>query len=70
MKGRRVVTALAVVAAAAVGASKLWRRRAKASADRVDLYYEDGSMISLTDGSDDAGRLLATARRLLADARG
>jgi len=69
MKGRRVVTALAV-AAAAVGVSKLWRRRAKASADRVDLYYEDGSMISLTDGSDDAGRLLAAARRLLADARG
>ena len=69
MKGRRVVTALAV-AAAAVGASKLWRRRAKASTDRVDLYYEDGSMMSLTDGSDDAGRLLAAARRLLADARG
>ena len=69
MKGRRVATALAV-AAAAVGASKLWRRRAKASADRVDLYYEDGSMMSLTDGSDDAGRLLAAARRLLADARG
>jgi hypothetical protein len=69
MKRRRVATALAV-AAAAVGASKLWRRRAKASADRVDLYYEDGSMMSLTDGSDDAGRLLAAARRLLADARG
>ena len=69
MKGRRLVTALAV-AVAAVGASKLWRRRAKASADRVDLYYTDGSMMSLTDGSDDAGDLLAAARRLLADARG
>ena len=69
MKGRRLVTALAV-AVAAVGASKLRRRRAKASADRVDLYYTDGSMMSLTDGSDDAGHLLAAARRLLADARG
>ena len=69
MKGRRVVTALAV-AAAAVSASKLWRRRARAGADRVDLYYEDGSMMSLSDGSDDAGRLIAAARRLLIDARG
>ena len=69
MKGRRVVTALAV-AAAAVGASKLWRRRARAGADRVDLYYEDGSMMSLSDGADDAGVLIAAARRLLMDARG
>ena len=30
--------------------------------ERVDLYYDDGSMVSLDDGSADASRLLWLAR--------
>ncbi len=68
MRRRKVVTAVAV-AAASVVVSKLVRRRAKARADRVDVYYEDGSMVSFADGSVEADRLLPIARRLLWAAR-
>ena len=37
--------------------------------ERVDLYFDDGSMISLTDGSPDAAQLLPLARRILGEAR-
>ena len=69
MKRRRFATAL-LVAAASVVVSKLWRRRAARLADRADLYFEDGSMVSFADGSLEAGRLIPIARRILSDARG
>jgi hypothetical protein len=40
-------------------------RRQMPQRDRVDLYYEDGSMISLTNGSPGAERLLAVAREIV-----
>jgi hypothetical protein len=44
-------------------------RRQAAQRDRVDLYYADGSMLSLTDGAPGADRLLPLARDILRTAR-
>ena len=46
-----------------------YRRRSARSRTRVDLYFDDGSMISLAEGSPEAARLLPVARRILATAR-
>ena len=53
---------LLVLAGVAAGAAVLVRRRVGGSRERVDLYFEDGSMTSLEDGSPDAERLLGLAR--------
>ena len=45
-------------------------RRQTAHRDRADLYFDDGSMLSLANGSTGADRLLPIARRVLAEARG
>jgi hypothetical protein len=45
-------------------------RRQAAHRERADLYFEDGSMLSLTDGSPGAERLLPLARRMISEARG
>ena len=44
-------------------------RRRTAAAERADLYYEDGSMLSLTNGSPGAERLLPLARQVLGRSR-
>ena len=44
-------------------------RRRGVRQERVDLYYEDGSMVSLANGSADAARLLPLAREILQRAR-
>ena len=44
-------------------------RRQTAHRERVDLYFEDGSMLSITDGAPGAERLLPLAREVLARAR-
>jgi hypothetical protein len=46
-----------------------YRRRFARREERVDVYYEDGSMLSLAEGSADAARLLPLARDVL-DAAG
>jgi hypothetical protein len=51
----------------AVGA--LLRRTTGRGRERVDLYYADGSMKTLADGSVDASRLLALAREAIHAAR-
>jgi hypothetical protein len=43
------------------------RRQNAARAEHVDLYYEDGSMVSLENGAPRADRLLALARDALRD---
>jgi hypothetical protein len=48
----------------------LYRRTARARRDRVDLYFDDGSMLSLENGSDGLERLLPLARETLRAARG
>jgi hypothetical protein len=61
---RRSAAALVGVAAGLVAGAAFIRRRT-VDRDRVDLYYEDGSMVSLSNGSADAERLLPFAREIL-----
>ena len=42
--------------------------RRRAARERVDLYFEDGSMVSLADGSPEADALLRSRATLLAAA--
>jgi hypothetical protein len=44
-------------------------RRQAAQRDRADLYFEDGSMLSLTNGSPGAERLLPLAREVIRTAQ-
>ena len=69
MRSRSVLTGFFLAAGSAVG-TVLYRRRAARRRERVQLYFGDGSMISLTEGSPEAERLLAPARELLAASRG
>jgi hypothetical protein len=50
---------------AAVAGAVLLRRRTISRGEHVDLYYDDGSMISLENGGPDAERMLAIARDAL-----
>jgi hypothetical protein len=61
---RRLVV-LAGVATGALAAIAWARRTGARRRERVDLYYADGSMVSLGDGSPDAERLLSLARDAL-----
>ena len=45
--------------------STLFRRRAVRLRERVDIYAEDGSMVSVADRSLEAERMLALARELI-----
>ncbi len=60
---------LAALAAVAVGAAVVLRRRAGSGRERADLYYEDGSMTTLEDGTPEALALLGHAREALAAVR-
>jgi hypothetical protein len=60
----------AIVAAAAAVAVAFRRRARSGSRERVDLYFEDGSMVSLAGSSPEAERLIGHARDILAAARG
>jgi hypothetical protein len=65
---RRSVAALLGIAGGMVAGAAFVRRQA-AQRERVDLYYADGSMVSLTDGAPGADRLLPLARQLLQTTR-
>jgi len=49
--------------------SFLYRRSSGRRRDRVDVYFDDGSMVSLVEGSPEADALLPLARAVLAAAR-
>jgi hypothetical protein len=66
--GRRLVV-LAGLATGVVAGLVFFRREASRRRERVDLYYADGSMASLADGSPDAERLLALGRDALRASR-
>jgi len=68
MRSRSFVTGFLLAAGSAVGAV-VYRRRASRRRERVDLYFGDGSMVSLAEGSPGADRLLTHARELLSTAR-
>jgi hypothetical protein len=61
---RRLVMIAGLATGALVGLAYL-RRGASRRRERVDLYYADGSMISLADGSPEGERLLALGRDAL-----
>ena len=65
---RRNVAMALGVAGGILGAAAFVRRRS-ATRERVDLYYEDGSMLSLSSGSPDAEQLLPLAREILRTSR-
>jgi len=69
MRPRRLLAVAGAALGSAVGAVLL-RRRAARGRDRVDLYFADGSLVPLTQGTPEAERLLLHARELLAAARG
>jgi hypothetical protein len=50
-------------------AGAVFIRRQAAQRERVDLYYADGSMLSLTNGVPGADRLLPLAREILRSTR-
>jgi hypothetical protein len=64
MPPRKLVTGV-LLAAGSLAGSVLVRRRAARRRERVDLYAEDGSMHSFTEGSIEADRLLPIAHDLL-----
>jgi hypothetical protein len=66
---RRVLTAIGAGLGAAAAVA-LVRRRGGGRRAHVDLYFADGSMVSLPADAPAAARLLPVARELLAAARG
>jgi ribosomal protein L14 len=68
MPRRKVVTGV-VLAAGSIAGAVVLRRRSARRRDRVDVYFEDGSMVSLTDGAPEASTVLPLARRVLETTR-
>ena len=62
---RRFVVLVGFITGAVVG-SVLYRRSFARRPERVDVYYDDGSMVSYIDGSSEAVTLLPAARDALA----
>ena len=58
-----------VVGAGSFAGTLLYRRRSVRNRQRVDVYFDDGSMVSLAAGSPDADRLMPHADDVLAAAR-
>jgi hypothetical protein len=68
MPRRRVLTGFLLTVGSLAG-TVFYRRRAARRRERVDVYYEDGSMVSLAEGSPEAATVLPIARRILDTAR-
>ena len=68
MRARSTLAVGAAMGSAAAGVGG--GRRAGRSRDRVELYFEDGSLVTFPQGSPEAVPLLLYARELLAAARG
>jgi hypothetical protein len=68
MRARKALAVAATLGSAA-GAVVL-RRRSGRRRDRAELYFDDGSLMTVTQGSPEAESLLRHARELLAAARG
>ncbi len=68
MPRRRLVTGL-LLATGSLAGTIFYRRRVARRRERVDVYFEDGSMVSLTEGSAEAATVLPLARRILDTAR-
>ena len=65
---RRLVT-LAGLAAGAVAGTAAYRRWLGGNEERLDLYFDDGSFVTLVEGSAEAARLLPLAHQVRTAAR-
>jgi hypothetical protein len=65
---RSIATLLGIAGGMIAGAAFI--RRQGAHRERADLYFEDGSMLSLTNGAPGAERLLPLARDVIRKTRG
>jgi hypothetical protein len=68
MRARSFLTILGAAVGSAAGVVLLRRHTARRR-ERIELYFEDGSLVALTQGTPDAEPLLVHARELLAAAR-
>ncbi len=68
MPRRRVLTGFLLTVGSLAG-TIFYRRRSARNRERIDVYYEDGSMVSLAEGSPEAATVLPLARRILDTAR-
>ncbi len=66
---RRKLLALVGFLTGILAGAALYRRSAGRRSDRLDVYFDDGSMVSFVEGSPEAERLLPVARGMLAAAR-
>jgi hypothetical protein len=66
---KRRLLALLGFATGVFGATVVLRRQFGRRRDRVEVYFDDGSMVSYVDGSVEAGPLLGPARDALRAAR-
>jgi len=66
---RRKLLAVAGFLTGVLAGAALYRRSAARRGDRLDVYFDDGSMVSFVEGSPEAERLLPVAREMLAAAR-
>ena len=69
MRALRRLLGLLVLVGVALAGVAVYRRRFAARRARVDLYYEEGSLVSFEEGSDGAARLLPLAHDVLRAAR-
>jgi hypothetical protein len=67
MARRRLVLPVVVGAGSFLG-TVLYRRRTVRNRTRLDVYFDDGSMVSLAAGSPDADRLMPHAEAVLSAA--
>lgn len=65
---RKLLSGLLLIALSLAGAM-LFRRRRAGRGEQVDLYYADGTMVTLAPGSAQGDRLLGLARDVLGEAR-
>ena len=65
MARRKLVIPVVIGAGSFLG-TMLYRRRTVRNRTRLDIYFEDGSMVSLAAGSPDADRLMPHAGEVLA----
>ena len=68
MRARSVLTVLTGAVASAAGAVMV-RNRISRRRERVELFFDDGTPVTLTQGTPDAEPLLVHARELLAASR-
>jgi hypothetical protein len=66
---RRKLLTLAGFGTGAFAGTFLYRRAVGRRHDRLDVYFDDGSMVSFVEGSVEAEKLVPVAREILATAR-